>query len=154
MNVLLIGEAPGPSGKAGFDGWSGRRIARLLEEFGVELTFWNVFKKWPGPKKLLHHKKGGKGSEFPIAAARRRVPNLRKRIAAHSPHFVLLLGSRVARAFDVEGFFCLSTTPGSFGWIVPMTAIPHPSGVNRWFNDPKNVALLKRRLSNLFKAGR
>lgn len=54
----------------------------------------------------------------------------------------ILLGSRVARAFrqdDLELFEARRLTATHVGDIEVVRA-PHPSGRNRWWNDPENVA--------------
>lgn len=63
---------------------------------------------------------------------------------------VILLGSRVAEAFGVAGRQRLAWHPFGFASIA---LIPHPSGRNRWWNDPLNVLAASRFLTNLFDEG-
>jgi hypothetical protein len=60
--------------------------------------------------------------------------------------FVLLAGHRVAAAFGVrEGYLREFVLQG-----VPAAVVPHPSGVNRWWNDPANVARASAFLRGVF----
>jgi hypothetical protein len=50
---------------------------------------------------------------------------------------VVLLGRRVQRAFGLERQEALSTIVRSSGTTI--LCLPHPSGLNRWWNDPAHV---------------
>lgn len=45
----------------------------------------------------------------------------------------ILLGARVAKAFDLAALRVCE-------WYGDVAVMPHPSGRNRWYNDPANVA--------------
>lgn len=53
---------------------------------------------------------------------------------------VLLLGRRVVRAFGLEDLRPLGSVSRSAGIGPIIVAVPHPSGRNRWYNDPANAA--------------
>lgn len=131
MKIVIVGQAPGPrSGDRAFDGRSGDRLARymglsdrrdLLEHF--ELL--NLLRRYPGPA-------GDKGDAFPAGRARRAARRLSGRLRART---VLLAGKRVGAAFGVGAEYLeWGTHEQGFAFVV----IPHPSGVNRWWNDPDN----------------
>jgi chorismate mutase len=132
--VTLIGQAPSRSAgsRRAFDGRSGRRLALFL---GVDPSMLprlarlrNLLPAWPGPAS------GAKGDAFPSAAARSAAGSMRLRGT------VLLAGRGVARAIGVRAPF--------FEWVelrgCRAAVIPHPSGVSRWWNDPRNAARARR----------
>lgn len=131
MRPLLVGEAPCPAGNTEpFDGPSGRRLALILGVGHAELLATtdrlNLLDSWPGAC--------GKGSAFPAAEARAAAAVA----LALAPHRTLLLaGRRVAAAFGLRALPYLR-------WAVlgrrRVAVLPHPSGVNRWLNDPANRA--------------
>ncbi len=129
----IVGQAPGPRGLKGrpLEGGASRKFAGLA---GVsEDEFWRLFRtrnvlpRFPG--------KNGKGDAFPIDEARRRAASMRFRAGR-----VILLGQGVARAFGVRAPPLTWRRVGRREFAV----VPHPSGVNRWWNDPKNVRRAKR----------
>lgn len=82
----------------------------------------NLLDEWPGHV--------GKGARFPIAEARGAAKVLRGR-TFKAGRTVILLGKRVARAFDVKADYLEPVQVGR----ASVTVIPHPSGINRWYND-------------------
>jgi uracil-DNA glycosylase len=141
--IVLVGEAPSRSSdpKRPFDGWSGRKLAEYAgfggyEELAANARLVNVLQRWPGEGFA-----GEKGSRFPIARARRAA----KRLEFERFDHVVLVGTRVAAAFGISfgDFFSWKILPrGTFDPkygrdLVWFTCIPHPSGCNRWYNDPK-----------------
>lgn len=139
MKLLFIGQAPSKEteGKPPFVGRAGALLASLMdttqEKMLEENDFINVLNFWPG--------KGIGGDKFPMdqatEAAKKIVPQLRGRI-------VILLGSNVARAFGVKSFkyaeyYEIRNPDRPSEILVPTIAvIPHPSGVNRYYNNPNN----------------
>jgi uracil-DNA glycosylase len=133
MKPLFIGEAPGKRWKPGDKPLGGRSagvLAKLLgldsEDFYGRIDAVNLMDKWPGPGP------SGKGATFdPVRAmhAAVAVPVEGRR--------VVYCGRRVARAFGfvVKEFFVQipNDARAAESWV-----IPHPSGINRWWNDPKN----------------
>jgi len=85
----------------------------------------NLLSRWPG--------RSGRGSAFPPAEARRRAES----VAQHLGSFrsVVLVGRRVARAFG-------RYKQDWYAWYDDgprVAVVPHPSRVNRYWNDPANV---------------
>jgi len=74
----------------------------------------------------------------------RRVAQL---VCADDWRIIVLCGRRVARAFCVPDRQPWGTSPG--GGVV---VIPHPSGLNRFWNDSAQVAALNRALAPLLTA--
>ena len=115
-----------------FDGRPGRCLASLagmgLEGFLASVEAVNLLPRWPG------RQTGGKGHLFPMhearIAAERMLPRLRGRA-------VVLAGRRVALAFGLRGCTWLEAMPGALG-ALSVAVIPHPSGIVRWYNCPKN----------------
>src|SRR5712691_1480211 len=127
--TILIGQAPARRAGPPLAGRIGARLASLAElspaEYLAAFERRNVLERWPG--------KDGKGDRFPPALARsaaaRMTPSLRRRR-------VIFLGRATARAFGFgEDLFAWKNFCG-----FEAAAFPHPSGVNRWWNDPPNVA--------------
>lgn len=156
--TLLVGEAP--------NRWMHQNPGRehvvlaredLAELAGLSLLDYlrtfarcNLLDRWPGAQK---GDRARGGSAFPLEEARPRAEKLREAIFEPSSPVVrvVLLGRRVAAAFDREGrsreraalaypFFrwWSETRPGSkpVRWVV----VPHPSKTSRWWNDAANVA--------------
>ncbi len=119
-------------------GASGRRLAALLSlsepRLRAAFELVNLLPSWPG--------RAAKGDLFPLAegraAARRLEPRLRGRVA-------VLLGGNVAAAFRHRG------PPLTWRWAggSPCLRLPHPSGVNRWWNDARNTRAARRLLRRL-----
>lgn len=111
-----------------------RARTRLLTRFVSSCEHVNLLKRWPGYK--------GRGSAFPMETARRRADAI-KRMPGRGT--VLLAGRRVARAFGFEhlldgdlGYFEPFLRPDLGCRPVCYIIVPHPSGVNRWWNHPVN----------------
>lgn len=149
----MIGEAPSRTsdpfrpltGKSGrflraLCGWSEYRFRT-----GLELR--NLLSRYPG-----RHRKGAR---FPIDDAR-AMARLLTWERAMDDRDVVFLGWRVARAFGLERSFdgYLTWTPfdrgvfidqhGGYGFSMSwyrcrVAVLPHPSGVNRWWNQPRNA---------------
>lgn len=134
MKPLIIGQAPGPKTDPAepLSGPSGRRLAALcelsLDDFLACFQRVNLMNRFPG--------KAGKGDAFRIDRARRAALRLSQSFGGRK---VVLLGNHVARAFEVLPI----SPPGAFMpmWGGLVTIFPHPSGISRWWNDPKNVRL-------------
>jgi hypothetical protein len=95
-------------------------------------------------KNLLNtvQEKQGKGDAFPMDEARKAASKiLVDGIRGDEP--ALLLGGNVARAFG----FKHGKPFDSFG---PIILFPHPSGINRFWNDPRNIRKAKRFLREIF----
>lgn len=138
MKVLLIGQAPGRAGDGSpLEGAAGLRLAEFAgisyDEYLRVTDRVNLLRKWPG------RAPGGKGDLFPIAEAQLAAMQLDIR-----GRVVVMVGKGVARAFSVH-------TRAPLAWFTledristRMAWMYHPSGVNRWYNDPENVAATSR----------
>lgn len=115
---------------------TGRCGDRLADLFGVSKFRYvrrfdriNLSDQFPG--------KAGKGDEI---GGRVRAMDITIQLALFPRPFAILLGNHVARAFGKEDRifrgFSLHGTPA---WV-----LPHPSGINLWWNDPRNVARARR----------
>jgi uracil-DNA glycosylase len=131
VKLVIVGQAPGPNtGNRAFDGRSGDRLARYMgledrETLRAHVELLNVLRRYPGPQ-------GDKGDAFPAGRARRAARRLTGRLRGRT---VLLAGKRVAGAFGVRTEY-LEWDEHEAGFNV--VVIPHPSGVNRWWNDSAN----------------
>lgn len=131
--ALLIGEAP--SRGRGVGAWT--RLARLIgltpDEFWRRVKLHNLLRAWPG--------KQGKGDRFPLAAARRAAERLRPQSGR-----VIFAGARVCKSFFIP-YIPLATFEWRHGTRVGTAVIiPHPSGVNHWYNDERNRRALRLEL--------
>jgi uracil-DNA glycosylase len=134
VKPLLIGQAPSriTDGKLPFSGRSGLFLARLLgiehEQLSELFELRNLIARWPG--------KDGKGDLFPLAVARLEADAVP--IAGRT---VVLAGTQVATAFGVAKLDRLvwHRLRGA-----KIGIIPHPSGLNRWWNEPENRDAARR----------
>ncbi len=135
MKPLLVGQAPSRTSDPArpWSGGAGKSLADLAgmahAEFLRLVEPVNLLRRWPGT--------AGKGDRFPMRSARARAKGieLRGRVA-------LLAGRKVAAAFGLPR----ADRAEGMGWY-PLrggfvTVIPHPSGVNLWYNDADNRACL------------
>jgi uracil-DNA glycosylase len=147
---ILIGQAP-----AARKGWHdaplsegvGRRISAL---FGCEHNEYlrytqrlNVFEYWPG-----HSKKGDK---FPIVIARMNACRIRFSLGNCA---VLFVGVGTAKAFGITEKIMMwrnYATGRINGEQFQGAILPHPSGVNRWWNSKVNRAKAQRFMHRAWK---
>jgi len=114
-------------------GTIGRKLARLS---GLEFHEWmrrterlNLINRWPGRDGIF-------GDAFPMKEAVANAYRLHPRLHGR---MVILLGRNVADAFTLTDLRELRWC--AFGceeleWT--MAIVPHPSGLNRWWNDAVN----------------
>lgn len=149
-NLVIVGQAPSKTADAkrplSADTGSGKLMMKMLgigvaEYMGVERL--NLLPRWPG-------KAGKKGDAFDAKIAAVAAGSIIVR--AQKTHFVLL-GRGVAKAFGVDAGFCRTkTSKMSVGARrIRFLILPHPSGVNRWWNDKANKALAQRSLRRFAK---
>jgi hypothetical protein len=126
------------SGEAG----AGARLAKLadmtLDGFLSRARTVNVLARWPG--------KSGKGDRFPLTKKtfeRSRRIELSEAYADAS--VVVLVGAAVCRVFDYPELADRPCEMNALG----VAYLPHPSGVNRWFNVPANRAKAKQFLKEV-----
>lgn len=137
IRTIIIGQAPSRLSEADepLSGRSGKRLAELcgvpFPDFLSAFERLNLHERWPG--------KAGKGDAFDRAEAGRRAFVIHHSVGRRR---MIFLGWNVARAFGFTGRAPLLT------WIPnePQTVAisPHPSGVNRWWNDPANLERARR----------
>lgn len=137
MTILLLGEAPARGTKVPFDGQSGDRLRKLLGTEFNRLRLMNLYQ--------MSRARAGKGSEWNANAARKRAKQF-----VIPADFVLLAGRRVAAAFGI---------PKGVRYFEPCMVhdvvayvIPHPSGVNQWWNVELNVQRAKNFFAAFFMA--
>lgn len=127
--MIFVGQAPGPTGDPDLplaNGRVGRRLCCLTgltqgELLVVERV--NLLSAWPG--------KAGKGDRFPMAEAKRAASDLLPRLVGKR---VLVVGQGTARAMGLD--------PRPLAWRAGFgfryAVLPHPSGVNHWWNSAEN----------------
>jgi uracil-DNA glycosylase len=162
---MIVGQAPGPTGKDArrpFSGTAGRTLGKWLELAGFppnalhypDLIFLtSVTRCFPG-------KSGsGKGDRLPSSAEVRLCRRyLDEEIALVQPRIVLAVG-RLA-ATELVGSSPLSQLIDQIieveiaGVRFPVVTLPHPSGVSRWRNDPANRAKHDAALQRLGRLAR
>lgn len=130
---MIVGESPGKSGESGADvvRGSSRRMVDLCG--GARLPWTNLLDEEILP--------------WPRSYAERRAAELmNSKQDALGPW--LLLGARVAEAFGID------RGPGEWlQWYkspqtrAHLVTVPHPSGLNRWWNEPANVAAAEELLT-------
>jgi hypothetical protein len=143
MKPLLIGQAPSRKGdpaKPLSRDPLASRLAHLCgltkEEYLDAFERVNILDAWPG--------KCGKGDAFPLAETRRNAALITADIRNER---VVLLGKSVARSFGIKANVLKWFRFGAGRAIV----LPHPSGVNRWYNDENNVIAARRIMRRLCK---
>lgn len=139
MTAYVYGQAPGkrPKDDPTVPFLGGKHGAFLADLAGVSesvladlFTFRNVLDYYPGARE-----DGGKGDAFPMDEARRAASELREDWRWGDT--VIAAGWNVARAFGFKQY-------GYFKWMdidgVQCVVAPHPSRLNRYWNDTKQVA--------------
>lgn len=136
---------------------------RLLFNFMMQTIHVNLLPEWPGTD--------GKGSKFPMPEGRKRATLFARNMATPSivtsegkqfrafdgrrfsrPDLVLMAGWRVAMSFGVkhkdrEYFVTTLEDPLCAG--LSTVVVPHPSGINRWWNDEGNRTIARMFLESL-----
>lgn len=125
--VTFIGQAPSRQTKRHL-GWAQGRTTKALarlagctyESLALRANFVNLLGRWPG--------RMAKGDRWPLNRARMAAKRLK--LAGR----VILLGQQVARAFGASRAFLEPfQLNGAQAFI-----LPHPSRINRWWNDARN----------------
>ena len=129
--VWLVGQAPSRTSDPArpFDGPTGRRLADLLglpaRALGHVFELANVLGAWPGAAR-------DKGDRFPAREARAAAEELLARVPPGAR--VVAVGSGVAAAIGLD------TSP--LAWTAcrgrEAALLPHPSGMNLWWNERAN----------------
>lgn len=143
--VMIVGQAPGARNGArrAFEGPCARRLAELVGVTKGELRrrarLTNLLGNWPGN---AGWRRGGKGDHFPLDEA--RAAAARKPLAAG---WNLLAGHGVGEAYGIRNsryFHVHHLGWSEAGEEIRAVVVPHPSGVNRWWNDEANVRVARR----------
>lgn len=134
MKHLIIGEAPNGDGEP-FSGRSGRRLDKL---FGGKWRYYcNAVNLFDEP--LPRAEGGESGFEFPIAEAKVRAGMMHEYMTGHRCSLMIVTGKRVAAAFNLDLEYFQFARVWIGGRLSLVVVVPHPSGTNRWWNDPVNV---------------
>lgn len=145
--VLVVGVAPGPShgeGRAFLGSSSGAALERLWGmqpgELGLVADTANLCPSWPG------RSRGGLGDAVPAKLDLLRAAQ-ELDLAGYSA--VVLCGASVAGAmgFPVDPLRVHERDGRRF------LVLPHPSPVNRWWNEPSNRTAARRALADLAPLG-
>lgn len=138
-SIIFVGQGPSQDGDPykPLEGAIAERIGSLLKisDFVEGYARINLNSEWIG-------KLGGdgKGDVFDGAEGRASA----KVLLRGSWTRYVLLGKKVADAFDVKGEPLQTVKHGVKAFFL----LPHPSGINRWWNEPDNVAAASEKLSN------
>jgi uracil-DNA glycosylase len=140
--IVLIGQAPGAGEDRGplVGGVSGGRLQALagmtILQYCRAFERRNLIPYYPG------RARGGRGDFFPRIEARIEARKIARTLIGRR---VIFVGIAVAEAFDI-------VAPRPFQWYLCRSAdmlasenfygaaIPHPSGLNHFWNSPANVA--------------
>lgn len=144
---MFVGQGPGknhPPGSRPLEGkkGAGARLAKLCgltnEELLKRCDTSNLLPDWRG--------KNGKGDNFPMNEAIISAELIWTKFFDYDR--VVLFGSNVASAFGMKNEKVLK-------WVVlegtTVAVVPHPSGINRWYNDPENRKKAEKFLRKLIK---
>ena len=128
---LIIGEQPSKNGnpEQPLEGRIGHRMAEWMgityEQYLDFFVRVNLL-----PQRIEY---SGKGTDFNVKLARRSAKQIEETFTPG--RIVVICGKRAASAFGI-------VKTDYFEWFALNHAkaviVPHPSGVNRWFNDPSN----------------
>jgi uracil-DNA glycosylase len=166
MQPLILGETPSRSGdrfwRYPLSGDVGVRLALwaglVPEEEGMDLKdygafYWplrgaydlaNVIERWPGQGRR------GRGADWPLDEAHRGLNRLLDNGVLPRNRVIVCLGRRVLdlivhRQLDFYRWVRFKGT----GWQI--AGIPHPSKLNRMYNDPAHVAAAGKTLRGAIK---
>jgi uracil-DNA glycosylase len=143
--IMLIGQSPGitewQTGRP-FNGNSGRRLFKWLSSVGIEEDWFRksqyisqVTRCYPGKSK------SGSGDRSPSKFEQNLCGEyLFEEIRNLNLVLIIPVGSIAIKRF-YEPNILLDDIIGSIGQYngIPVVALPHPSGVNRWIQDPDNL---------------
>lgn len=146
MSLLFVGAAPSRTSDPTrpLSGRSGKRLEALLGRPLRDEEKTNLLPEWPGRRGFPNGEKA-KGDDL----ARHR---LRMRFSARvierviENRAIVLLGEEVARAFLFDYVVFSGALCSNNNFVV---VFPHPSGINRWWNDEEHVDLARRVLRHL-----
>jgi uracil-DNA glycosylase len=145
LKPLLVGEAPSKNEETPkpLEGRIGRRLAKFADvPFEEYLELFDRINLLP-----LRQDTAEKGFQFDIEVAKQNAKKLR----AEQPErrHVILLGKRVAEAFELPLRYFEEMRDDHIYVI-----IPHPSGINRWYNEPRNLTEVQMFMRSLVEQAR
>lgn len=145
--LLLIGESPSKAGTPDDQALAGRIGKRLAELLGVPLTIYlEGFARVNLLPDFIGKRPGVAAAPWPAQEASEAADQLIQSGLLSGRPCVILLGKRVAQAFGLansQWFTPLDLKLPDQANAIAIVA-PHPSGANRWWNDPANQKLAKR----------
>ncbi|MFN8496685.1 MAG: uracil-DNA glycosylase family protein [Anaerolineae bacterium] len=159
--VMLIGQAPSLAGAEqdrAFAWREGRPRPKLWDwleeagwtedEFRATAYMTAVTRCYPGPAR------SGQGDRRPSAVeVRLCAPYLERELPLVDPDLIILLGAaaveRVLGKVRLDDIIGQPLDREIAGRARVILALPHPSGVSRWHNDPANQARLREALATL-----
>lgn len=133
MRTILLGEAPGRGhdDQPAFSSRSGQFLSDLIgQDVREALDCQNLLQKWPG-------RSAGKGALFPQDLARISARRFLEEVPQDAR--VIFAGQRVVKAFGFRKLPPLEWVHRYVGARFWCALLPHPSGVNRWWNDPEHL---------------
>lgn len=121
--------------EAPLEGRIGKKLAAMLgctyEDYLAMSQRFNILPEWPGRREK-------KGDKFPKAVARM---NAQRMEWSFSDCVVLYIGIIVGQTFRFPGSpLEWKTIDAPDGKTYRAAVLPHPSGINKWWNDRENKA--------------
>lgn len=133
MKPIIVGEQPSKTGDPSkpIEGRIGRRLAECcglsFDEYLRTFDRVNLL-----PKRIEYGPERGNGDAFNVRLAKGAARSL---VGSWSSGRVfLILGKRAASAFGLVEVEYFDACPLGSG--IKAFVVPHPSGINRWWNDP------------------
>lgn len=127
--IVIVGVAPGRGGTI-------RHLSRLLsvspEVVTTSVAWVNL---WP------HGQTGSNPEHYVALVEQGTLPG----------DLIVLLGREVVDAFGLADLHPLETVVRNAGAGPTLLAFPHPSGLNRWWNDPVNASSAQATLETLWR---
>jgi hypothetical protein len=140
MKPLLVGQAPARSGDGRpFTGASGRRLCSLLDVEDYDdlvhlLDLTNLITR-------VMPKQGRKGDSFDKALGRRSATRIQTKAIEGGRTDIIAAGLAVSMCFGVRNPAFLTTYQSG---VLRIHVLPHPSGINLFWNDQTNVRAASR----------
>lgn len=135
--IIFVGQGPSQEGDPyrPLEGTLGDKLGDLLgiTDFVPSFARINLNSEW-----IAKVGGDGKGDVFDLAEGRITAGVL---LRGSWTRYVLL-GQKVAGCFDANGVVLDTIRHGVKSFFL----LPHPSGINRWWNDPENVRRAKDKL--------
>jgi len=154
-HVIIVGQAPSRTtdGALALSGRCGEKLAQLAgfenaEQLARAARLVNLVDRYPGT--------AGKGDYFPRRLGRVRATTLFRELQETRGHtIVVLLGDAVYQSFFSYRrfpYFARDRFRDRAAGVLDFYRVPHPSTVNRWWNEPANVRRARRFFRRIFDA--